>query len=256
MKFFYIITFILNNLFYFSQTTDAGGKKQGYWKKKDEKTNKLIYEGEFKDDKPTGKFKYYYVNDSVQAIMFFKDGGKIAYAKLFHLTGKKMGEGKYIKEIKDSIWLFYDEKGILISKDNYVLGKKEGQSFVYLPDGTIAEERNFKLDVQQGMFKQYYDGKKVKGIGHYINGNLDGRVVYYFPNGIEVAAGYYVNGQKNGPWIYRTQKGGIQEKELFINGKLATKKQTEEFFSKNKTIETSPNKEVKAKDLNKTKSKK
>ena len=253
MKYLFVLIFSVANLISFAQTTDASGKKQGYWKKKDEKTNKLIYEGEFKDDKPMGKFKYYYPNDSLQAIMNFKQGGKIAYSKLFHPTGKKMGEGKYISEIKDSIWLFYDDKGVLISRDNYVMGKKDGLSLVYLPNGDIAEERNFKLDVQNGMFKQYFDNKKIKGQGNYVNGNLDGRVAYYYPNGTEVAAGFYVNGQKNGPWIYRTEKGAIKEKELYKNGKLATKKETDEFFSKNKVTDTTPKKELKPKEKPKTK---
>lgn len=223
-----------------AQTTDASGRKQGYWKKKDEKTNKLVYEGEFKDGKPFGKFKYYYPNDSVQAIMNFKDGGKIAYAKLFHSTGKRMGEGKYINEIKDSIWIFYDERGALLSKDNYVMGKKNGVSVVYLPDGKIAEERNYKMDIQHGKFKQYFDGKKLKGEGTYVNGNLDGKSAYFFPNGIEVASGYYKNGIKNGPWIYKDEKGKITEKEYYKEGKKASVKETEEFFSKNKIKESAP----------------
>jgi antitoxin component YwqK of YwqJK toxin-antitoxin module len=232
VAFFLLSAFILN-----AQTTDASGKKQGYWKKKDEKTTKLVYEGEFKDDKPVGKFKYYYANDSVQAIMNFRDGGKIAYAKLFHPSGKKMAEGKYIKEIKDSTWLFYDESGKLLSKDKYIMGKKDGTSYVYLPDGNLAEERNFKMDVLHGPFKQYFDGKKLKGEGNYVNGNLDGKAAYYFPNGVEVAAGYYKNGVKNGPWIYKTEKGEIKEKEYYKNGQLASKKETDEFFSKAKNKE-------------------
>ena len=74
MKKILFIAFILNCVFFYGQTTDASGKKQGYWKQKDEKTNKLVFEGEFKDDKPIGKFKYYYPNDSVRAIIDFKKG--------------------------------------------------------------------------------------------------------------------------------------------------------------------------------------
>ncbi len=221
-----------------AQVTDASGKKQGYWKKIDEKTKKLFYEGEFKDNKPVGKFKYYYPNDSVQAIMNFRADGNIAYAKLFHPTGKRMGEGKYIGELKDSLWSFYDESGKLISKDNYSKGKKDGLSLVYVPDGTIAEERNYKMDVAHGPYKMYFEPKKLRSQGNYVNGNLDGRVVYYYPNGIEVSAGFYVNGNKNGPWIYKEKTGKIKEKELYKNGKQATKKETEEFFSKNKPAET------------------
>jgi len=115
MKKILLLLFLLQVLFPFAQTTDANGKKQGYWKKKDETGNHLLYEGEFKDNKPVGRFKYYYPNDSVRAIMNFKQEGKVAYAKLFHSTGKRMGEGKYIQEIKDSVWTYYDESGTLLS---------------------------------------------------------------------------------------------------------------------------------------------
>ena len=108
------ITFIILIVyctFFNAQTVDSKGRKEGYWKKKNEKTNKLIYEGEFKDDKPVGKFKYYGTNDSLSAIMDFKEGGKFAYAKMFHLNGKRKAEGKYVgKEIKDSVKNFIVER--------------------------------------------------------------------------------------------------------------------------------------------------
>jgi antitoxin component YwqK of YwqJK toxin-antitoxin module len=54
---------------------------------------------------------------------------------------------------------------------------------------------------------------------------------------VEVAAGYYKNGLKTGPWIYKTESGKIKERELYKNGKLASQKETEEFFAKTKTAE-------------------
>jgi len=235
MRYHYLIVLFVFVMGLKAQTTDASGKKQGYWKKKDEKTNHLIYEGEFKDDKPVGKFKYYYPHDTVRAIMIFKNQGTVAYAKLFHPNGKRMAEGKYInKEVKDSVWLYYDELGVLISKEKYKSGKKNGTSYVYLPDGAVSEERNYKDDIQDGEFKLYFDGKLIKGQGKYVNGLLEGKVVYKFPNGVEAAAGYYVKGNKNGPWIYKNSDGSIKEKELFKFGKLASEKETKEFFAKTK----------------------
>jgi antitoxin component YwqK of YwqJK toxin-antitoxin module len=227
--------------------SDSYGRKQGHWRKIDEKTNKLIYEGDFKDDKPVGIFKYYYPNDSVRAVMKFKNEGKVAYAKLFHMNGKRMAEGKYLgKETKDSLWLYYDEAGVLISKENYKEGKKHGKAYVYLPDGGLSEERTYKMDVQDGPFKDYFDGKHVKSQGNYVNGKMEGKVVYFYPNGVEVAAGFYKNGLKNGPWIYKTESGKVREKELYKNGTLASKKETDEFFAKSKTG-GDPNKTVSTK---------
>jgi antitoxin component YwqK of YwqJK toxin-antitoxin module len=241
MKKLLLAAFLCSAFFVRSQTTDSKGRKQGYWKKKDEKTNKLIYEGEFKDDKPVGKFRYYYPNDTVRAIMSFRPDGKTAYARLFHMNGKRMAEGKYVnREIKDSTWTYYDEWGILLSRERYMMGKKEGASYVYLPDGGLSEEKNFKNDVLHGPFKQYFDGVHLRVTGTYSNGVYEGRVSHLYPNGVEAAAGFYKKGQRNGPWIYRSQDGKITEKELYKNGDLAGKKETEEFFSKNKTEDKKP----------------
>lgn len=228
-----ILAFLLIPAICFSQ-----GPKNGYIKKKDEKTNKLIYEGEFKNDKPVGKFKYYYPNDSVKAIMDFREGGKIAYARLYHSGGKRMAEGKYINEIKDSIWLYYDESGVLISKDVYAMGKRNGKCFVYYPDGKVSEEKHYKLDVEHGPFKEYFDGKTVKAEGYFADGKKEGKVSYYFPNGIAAATGFFKNGLKNGPWIYREKDGKVKDKELYKDGVLASKKETEAFFLKNKIADS------------------
>src|ERR1700741_4019477 len=238
IKQFLTISAFLLAQFVVAQTVDATGKKQGYWKKKDEKTNKLIYEGLFKDDKPQGVFKYYHPNDSVKAIMDFKQDGKIAYSKMFHLTtGKRMAYGKYIGEAKDSVWEYYDEAGILISRETFVKGKKNGKVTVYFPDGVVSEEHNYKMDVQDGTFKQYYDKTRVKGEGTYVMGKLEGKNSYYYPNGVAAASGFYKGGVKNGPWIYKTMEGKIKEKEYYKNGKLADAKETEAFFNKNKVAD-------------------
>lgn len=244
MKYCITLLFLITGLGLGAQTLDASGRKQGYWKKKDDKTDKLVYEGEFKDNVPVGRFIYYYPNDSVKAIMTFRQSGKVAYARLFHPNGKRMGEGKYIGEIRDSLWLYYDEAGKLLSKDRYVNGKKDGTCYVYLPDGKLAEERNYRLDVQHGAFKQYLDGKRLKAQGTFTNGLMEGKASYYYPNGVEVAAGYYKNGEKNGPWIYKNEDGKVKERELYVNGKLASPKETEAFFQKSKP-EPAPKAEAK-----------
>ena len=114
-----IIAIVLTAGFAVGQNvTDAKGLKQGYWKKESGEKGKLIYEGLFKDDKPQGVFKYYYPFDTVKAIMDFKKDGAYAYAKLFHPTGKIMAKGKYIGEIKDSVWIYYDEGGTMVSKED------------------------------------------------------------------------------------------------------------------------------------------
>ena len=235
LKQLFIIIFFLLSMISQAQTTDEQGRKQGYWKKKDTKTDKLLYEGLFKDDKPMGVIKYYGINDSVKAKMNFVKEGKVAYATLYHLTGKLMAIGKYITEIKDSIWHYYDENGILISQENFINGKKEGKSFVYFPDGTISEEYLFKNGLKEGAFKQYFDKTHIRGEGTYVKGELEGKNAYYYPNGNTAAIGFYSNGYKKGPWLYRDANGKLKEKEWYKEkGELATEKEAEAFFAKAK----------------------
>jgi hypothetical protein len=52
---------------------------------------------------------------------------------------------------------------------------------------------------------------------------------------LEAASGSYKNGAKNGVWIYKGKDGKITEKELFIDGRQATKKESDEYFSKQKS---------------------
>lgn len=221
---------------FLSQQKDDKGRKQGYWKKYDDKTNKLLYEGRFTDDKPQGTFRYYHINDSVKAIIDFKPDGKTAYARHFHLNGKLAAMGKYYgSELKDSVWTYYDDMGALISREHYKAGKKQGLSQVYLPDGTVSEEKSFKEGLEDGPFLQYFEKNKLKTKGQYIKGKREGRFIYYYPNGVEVANGFFKNDLKNGPWIYKNTDGKIKERELYKNGELASPKETELFFSKTKT---------------------
>ncbi len=237
-SFLYTILIILPGSAIHAQQKDEQGRKQGYWKKTDEKTGKLIYEGRFKDDKPIGVFKYYNINDSVKAIIDFKSDGNTSYARYFHFNGKTAAMGKYSGvESKDSIWNYYDEMGILLSKESFVNGKKHGKSYVYLPDGTVSEIKDYKNGFEDGEFLQYFEKNKLRTKGQYTKGLREGRFVYYYPNGIEVANGFFKKDQKNGPWIYRSEDGKIKEKELYKNGKQATQKETDAFFAKNKTPE-------------------
>lgn len=225
-----------------AQQKDEQGRKQGYWKKTDEKTGKLIYEGRFKDDKPQGRFTYYHLNDSVKAIIDFKPDGKTAYARHFHLNGKLAAIGKYSgSELKDSVWTYYDDMGSMISRESYKAGKKQGPSIVYLPDGSVSEEKFYKDGLEDGAFVQYFEKKLLKTKGQYVKGKREGRFVYYYPNGVEVANGFFKNDLKNGPWIYKNPDGKVKEKELYKNGELASTRETELFFSKNK-IQENPGK--------------
>jgi antitoxin component YwqK of YwqJK toxin-antitoxin module len=216
--------------------TDAAGLKQGYWEKLDTKTNKISYKGTFKDNKPQGIFYYYYpAMDSVRSKSEFKQDGKIAYVTMYHLkTGKIQAKGKYINEEKDSVWNFYDEKGILISTESYSFGKKNGVSKVFYENGVVSEEKNYKNNLLEGTFKQYFSDKKIKAEGTYFANEYNSKCSLYYPDGVAVAQGFYEKGVKKGVWLYKLENGKIKEKEVWQNGKLLNQKEMDAYFKSKK----------------------
>jgi antitoxin component YwqK of YwqJK toxin-antitoxin module len=225
VKLFYLLLILLLPLIGISQEapnkTDAAGKKQGHWIKLDEKKKK-IYEGDFINNIPTGKFSYYYPSGELKAITIFSKNGTIAHTKMFDIGGKIMGEGKYLNEKKDSLWKFYDEEGVLLSEESYLNGLKNGSSKVYYRDGQIAEERTWKAGVLNGPRINYFENGQVKYKGQYIDGKVEGKVTYYHLTGKVDAEGIYKNDLKDGAWNYYNENGTLKRTDKYSNGVLTT----------------------------------
>jgi antitoxin component YwqK of YwqJK toxin-antitoxin module len=199
--------------------TDASGKKQGHWIKLD-KDKKKVYDGNFTNDLPTGKFTYYYPTGEVRALTVFSKNGSIARTQMFNIAGKIIGEGKYVNEKKDSLWKFYDEEGVLLSTENYKDGQKDGKSKIFYRNGQLAEERNWKADVLDGPRTKYFDDGQIKYKGQYINGKVEGKVTFYQVTGKIDAEGIYKNDLKDGAWKYYSEDGKLKRTDVYVNGKL------------------------------------
>lgn len=225
MKIIALLSFSLSILQVQAQTapnkTDAAGKKQGHWIKLDE-NKKKIYDGNFVNDVPTGKFTYYYPEGDVKAVTVFSSGGHIARTQLFALGGKMMGEGKYVDEKKDSLWKFYDTEGKLISDENYVKGVKNGSCKVYYANGQVSEDKLWKDGKLNGPCKKYFESGQIKYTGQYINDKVEGAVVYYHPNGKVNASGVYKNDLKDGDWNYYKEDGSLERTDKYANGHLTS----------------------------------
>lgn len=234
-KYLIFCTLYLSSWFCQAQTknqTDTKGLKQGYWEKIDTETGKIAYKGSFKDSKPQGVFYYYYKGmDSIRSKSEFRQDGKIAYVTMYHLTtGKVQAKGKYIAEEKDSLWSFYDAKGVLLSTETYTKGKKDGISKVYYENGNLSEEKMYKNNLLEGPFKLYYDDKKIKAQGAYMADQYDGKCSWLYPNGIAAAEGFYEKGVKKGIWVYKMQNAKITDREVWQNGKMLNKKEMDAYF--------------------------
>ena len=202
---------------------DSQGRKQGVWKQAYSNVKVFRYVGQFKNDIPYGKFVYYYET----AVVYFTDNGHTTRSEMYHHSGYLMAKGKYIDQKKDSIWVYYDDRGIISYQENYKNGVLEGQKvYFYEPvDGKLRVSRYeyYNNGVLDGEFKEYHENTKVKKEGVYKDGNLDGIVKEYHRNGRLMKVCRYEHAVKHGPWIFFDEEGKQVGIKWFWDGRLLKK---------------------------------
>ena len=190
---------------------DAQGNRQGVWKKFYKNTNQLRYEGQFKDGKEIGVFKFYCEecrnNPSVVKEFNDNDGSKVSY---YTIKGKLVTEGMIVGKERQGEWLTYHEKSNkVMMRENYLNNTLEGLVTVYYANDVVTETTNYSKGLKQGVSKNYSVNGVLLNEMNYVDDKLQGRAVYYDSNGQMTIEGRYKEGRKDGLWKY------------YKNGKLA-----------------------------------
>jgi len=212
-------TLIIHAVFSYTQDgvtlnrIDKDGKKQGHWIKKNPE-GKIMYEGFFKDDKPTGEFKRYYDNDTLQSVLIFSDNGRIAEASIYHPNGFIASEGRYVSQKKEGKWKFFSsfKNKYLICEEEYSANRKNGLSLKFYSNGKIAEKVMYVNDIRQGEMLRYFPDGTVCLRSNYAEGKLQGKFEAFFDNGKLQFSGYYKDDARHGPWLIYNKDGSIRYK--------------------------------------------
>jgi antitoxin component YwqK of YwqJK toxin-antitoxin module len=205
---------------------DKSGKKQGFWTKKYEGKEDVLYKGQFKNDKPYGTFEYFYEGGKTKAIVKHSNDGKSSYSTSFYPNGKTiMAEGKYVLQQKDSTWVFYDTAGKLKTKENYTFGKLNGISTIYYSDGSVSEKNTFVNGVRNGEWLQFYSNGN-KRLTSAIKNDIsyEGEYTQFFENGKPKISGKYEDGLREGTWFTYLENGAIEAQYLYRLGKIVKEK--------------------------------
>ncbi len=201
---------------------DEQGRKQGPWKKTYPNSVAVRYEGQFKDDKPVGKFRYYDL-DNMLATEITHRGDGTSYCVNYYRGGKKKSsEGKYIGQKKDSTWAFYTGSGQLLSKEYYENDVKNGPSEIYFDNGDPAIIQAYVNDVLEGEIREYYENGKLRRECAAVDGKIHGLVQTYHPNGVKQSEGDFKKGEKEGEWQFFDEEGKLEYTTLFKNNKIDT----------------------------------
>jgi antitoxin component YwqK of YwqJK toxin-antitoxin module len=199
-------------------TTDAKGLKQGWWKATYE-NGKPKYYGFFKDGKPLGYMKRYYDDGVIKAIVFFYPDFTTSFAKMYYQNGVLAGEGKYIGSVKDSIWRYYSYYDKVLSmEESFKMGKKDGLTRKYYPNGKAAEELFWVNDYKHGSWKQYLPDGSIKLEATYNKDLRVGLFKVYYPGGKVENEGQFVNNKMEGDWKYYDMDGNLKMTIKYVNG--------------------------------------
>ena len=200
---------------------------EGYIKEYNNDGN-IIFEGEYKNGKRSGKGKEYKNSDMIfegEYLNGIKWNGK-GYKNNSIIYELKNGEG-YIKE--------YHENGKLKFEGDYINGKKSGKGKEYNNKGELIFEGeylyNYKIKGKEYIKnKLNYEGeylfdKKWKGKGYDNRGNIiyeinngNGKIKEYYDNGQLKFEGEYINGIKNGKVKEYYEDGELKYNEEYLNG--------------------------------------
>lgn len=208
--------------------TDANGLKQGQWKKL-YSNERVRYEGQFKNDKPFGLFKYYYDNGKLQATNNHIGDGTVAN-HVYHKNGKIKAKGIYKQQKKDSLWQYFNENELLVLEETYILDTLHGAQKTYYENQQLGEETHFSHGVKQGVWKKFFDNGKPWIDASYEDGNLDGKFVMYRGDGKRKVQGTYTKGIRTGVWLNFNENGSVYTQDVYRNGVLkSTKYENGEF---------------------------
>lgn len=196
--------------------TDSKGRRQGAWR--DFYPNgQLRYEGQFKNDKCKGTFRYYDEQGNLQATNEFEKSGEYALNKTYSPNGRLIATGYYLNQKKDGEWKYYDKNtGQLLLVEENKEGKVHGWSKLYNPNnGVLAEETQYVNGVPEGQCRKYSDTGVLIMECYYHNGLLEGSTKTYYPSTSIKEEGQYTKGQKTGVWKTYNEDGDVIAEEAF-----------------------------------------
>lgn len=196
--------------------TDGKGRRQGPWTDFYANGQKR-YEGQFKNDKCQGTFRYYDEQGNLKATNEFDKSGEKALNKTFAPNGRLIATGHYLNQKKDGEWKYFDkETGQLLLAEENKAGKVDGWSRIYNPNnGVLAEETQYVEGVPEGQCRKFSDTGVLIMECSYLQGVLEGQAKTFYPNGVLKEEGQYAKGAKTGQWKTYNEDGDLIATDTF-----------------------------------------
>jgi uncharacterized protein len=196
---------------------DEKGLKQGEFIEYFENGSMMAL-GKYINSKPVGPWKYYYPDGSIeQEGGYDNKGNNIGEWIWYYANGAILKKENYENGLQEGDYEEYDINGKIIVKGQYFDGAETGNWFWEI--GDTREEGQF-VDGQESGNWVVTDINTQKKIfeGKYIDGEPNGKHVYYWETGQKRLEGHYIMGKKEGEWFYYDTDGIVIVKITYKNG--------------------------------------
>lgn len=210
-------TEIYRNGFLFKKgIIDKEGRYQGVWESY-YLNGKLKSKGEYKDGKKVGKWKFYFTNGKLEQEGFFNSNGEYTGEwKWYYEDGSLLRREDYRRGMEDGYMEEYDRSGNIISKGEYLDGKREGEWVYELNDH--KETGKYRYDQKDGFWEFRHANGKIAFEGNFLEGIPHGTHKYYNQEGVLIKEENYEYGEKDGKWIWYDQNGFETFRMEYKNG--------------------------------------
>ena len=186
--------------------------------------------------------QFFYPNGQVSSEGTMKGGQPDGYWKTYYVTGVNKSEGKRTHYLLDSIWNFYNQAGELVQSISYSIGEKNGYSIRYRYDNplnpgraTMVSKELYVNGKKEGNSYYYHPTGELKQIVYYKNNRKQGMVREFDTDSVMITVmeyneNYLVNrerinqvdaqGRKQGTFREYYANGGIKKEENYLDNQL------------------------------------
>lgn len=195
---------------------EENGRRTGFWQEYDEEGN-LRAEGNYLSGKRTGEWKFYFANGNVEQKGKYDDKGQPVGKWIWYFADNTVRrEENYLKGLLDGMMTEYHDTGEVIAEGEYIEGEEEGPWLVM--NGEMREEGEFSMGERSGVWKYFFPDGSLSFEGEFIDGNPNGKHVYYYDNGKVRDEIEYVMGIKQGEWKQFDSEGNLEFVITYDNG--------------------------------------
>jgi antitoxin component YwqK of YwqJK toxin-antitoxin module len=116
-----------------------------------------------------------------------------------HYSGEKMYEGYFVDDLPRGLFLRYDRKGRLKSRQ-YFYGDSIASTILFYPNGDTISTGRYYNKKKDSIWNYYNEDGKILMTESYKKGVYHGNFIYYYPDGQKWQFIHYTDGKKDGIW--------------------------------------------------------